>query len=82
MKLIATISCVLFELSFFVRSENILLICTFPSKSHHILFEEIAKALVKRGHHVTMIAPFRVEEKLLNYKEICVEEILKWKKGK
>lgn len=65
-----------------VDAANILMLFPIPSPSHHILGDELAKALVKRGHHITMISPYKTTGKSENYTEIVLEELLEYKKRK
>lgn len=61
---------------------NILVVFPIPCPSHHIFTTVLVKALVKKGHHVTMVSPYRMGEKLQNYKEIVVEGMVEYKEGK
>lgn len=65
-----------------VNAANILFIFPVPSPSHQILGNELAKAAVKNGHHVTMITATPLGEKLQNYTEIVVEEMKEYKESK
>ncbi|KAF5296148.1 hypothetical protein FQR65_LT19842 [Abscondita terminalis] len=48
-----------------------------PSKSHHILGETLLKALVMKGHNITMLSPFTVSNFSQNYNEIVIPEVIK-----
>lgn len=61
---------------------NILLVFPIPTMSHHIIGEELAKALIKNGHHTTIITPFHVKDKPTNYDEVILDEIIEWKESK
>lgn len=75
--------CFLFlECAYLVQCGNFLFVFPFPSKSHHIMSQELIKVLVKRGHHATLITPYHINEKLPNYTEVLLEEILEWKESK
>lgn len=65
-----------------LQAENVLLVFPIPTMSHHIVGEELAKALVKKGHHVTIITPFHAKEKPQNYTEVIIEGIVEWKERK
>lgn len=80
--IIVVVSFISFKTIFLAQAGKLLFVVPFPSKSHHILGEELAKALLKRGHHVTMITSFHVNEKLSNYTEILLETASKFKQGK
>lgn len=61
---------------------NILLVFPVPSPSHAIFGNELAKAIVKKGHHVTMITAFPIKEDLQNYTEIVVTELAEFRESK
>lgn len=64
------------------NAANILAIYPTASPSHYILGTELMKALLKKGHHVTMVAPYKMSERLGNYTEIVLEEMAEYKKSK
>lgn len=68
--------------SVLIQCSNILVLFPFPSKSHHILGEALVKALVKGGHHVTMVTSFHVKEDLTNYTEVLLKNVVQWKERK
>lgn len=53
-----------------------------PGKSHHSLGETILKALVARGHRVTMISPFPLKVPVVNYTDINLKGFLEEIQGK
>lgn len=53
-----------------------------PSRSHQILGNKIAKALLKKGHNVTTIRPYPLGETLTNHTEIIPEGLLLYKQRK
>lgn len=69
-------------LLFHVRTANILMVFPTPSRSHQILGDEIAKALLKKGHHVTTITPYPLGEELVNHTEIIPEALVLYKQSK
>lgn len=38
-----------------------------------MMFKVIIKELIQRGHEITLISPFKFDEKLENYTEIVIE---------
>lgn len=64
-----------------VNGAKILAIFHLPSKSHYILGSTLLKALAKRGHQVTMISPFALEEPVNNYTDLVMSELLIRKEG-
>lgn len=64
------------------HSANILFIFPIPCPSHHIFTTVIIKALIEKGHHVTMVSPYKIEEKLRNYREITIEGMTDYKESK
>lgn len=70
------------NLNYLTNGANILGLFTYPSKSHHLLGHSLLKALVHRGHNVTMISPFGVEKTIANYTHIEISEVDKFKVGK
>lgn len=60
---------------------RILGIFIVPSKSHHILGSKLLKSLAEKGHEVTMISPFPFKNKVTNYQDIFLEEMLQYKQG-
>jgi UDP:flavonoid glycosyltransferase YjiC (YdhE family) len=61
---------------------RILGIFIVPSKSHHILGSKLLKSLAEKGHEVTMISPFPFKNKVTNYQDIFLEEMLQYKQEK
>lgn len=68
--------------AFAAKASNVLVVFPVPSRSHQILGDELVKGLLKKGHHVTMISPFGMKEKLDNYTDIAVGELLEFKKSR
>lgn len=64
------------------NSARILGIFHVPSKSHHILASKLLKSLAEKGHEVTMISPYPFKNKIKNYRDIFIEEMLKFKEGR
>lgn len=64
------------------KAANILFVFPIPSFSHQILGDELVKALIKKGHHVTMASPYKIKGKLDNYTEIVIEGMLEFKESK
>lgn len=67
---------------FAANAANILVLFPVPSPSHQILGDELVKALLKKGHHVTMITPYGMKEKFKNYTEVLLEELVEYKESK
>lgn len=67
---------------YLIDAANVLVIFPVPSFSHQILGNELVKALIKKGHHVTMASPYHMKEKLENYTEIVLEGMLEYKESK
>lgn len=72
----------LLTILFYVKSARILGIFHMPSKSHHILGSKLLKSLAERGHEVTMVSPYPFKEKINNYTDIFLEDMLRYKEGK
>ncbi|XP_053657919.1 UDP-glycosyltransferase UGT5-like [Anopheles marshallii] len=53
-------------------SYRILGINTSPSQSHVIVQDALMKELARRGHHVTMVSPYKESEQVPNYRKITV----------
>lgn len=51
----------------FINGEKILCVFPLPARSHFILGNTYAQALLERGHHVTVISPFEENRQLKNY---------------
>lgn len=64
-----------------VNGAKILAIFHIPSKSHYILGNTLLKALAKRGHQVTMLSPFALEEPVDNYTDVVMSGLLSQKEG-
>lgn len=64
------------------KAANILVVFPIPSRSHQILGDEIVKALIKKGHHVTMASPYGMKEESENYTEIVLEGLVEYKESK
>lgn len=67
---------------FAANAANILVVFPMPSRSHQILGEELTKALLKKGHHVTMASAYRVKEKLENFTGIYLDGLVEYKESK
>ncbi|KAF5289142.1 hypothetical protein FQR65_LT02032 [Abscondita terminalis] len=59
-----------------VESAKILGVYPFTSYSHYSLGDTIFKELVKRGHEVTVITPFKEKKIIPNYTQILVDDFL------
>lgn len=57
----------------FTHSANILVVSPTVSKSHHVMFGVLSRALAGRGHNVTQITTFPEETTIENLKEISVK---------
>uniref|UniRef100_A0A182S9Q8 UDP-glucuronosyltransferase n=1 Tax=Anopheles maculatus TaxID=74869 RepID=A0A182S9Q8_9DIPT len=55
-----------------VSGYRILGINTSPSRSHVIVQDALMKELARRGHHVTMVSPYKEPEQVPNYRKITV----------
>lgn len=64
-----------------VDTANILFVFPIPSRSHQIMVKELYKALIARGHHITMISSYPLEEKLENYTDVYIEGMLEYKES-
>lgn len=63
----------LFSLLFIVKwtySFNILVMFPHPGKSHFLTFVGLFKALAQKGHNLTVISHFPLEEQIPNYRDI------------
>lgn len=60
---------------------NILLVFRTASWSHQTLGNEIAKALVKKCHHITMIVLYSIGGDVENYTQIVLKEIVEYKEN-
>lgn len=60
---------------------NILAFFHMPCRSHHILGSTLLKELARRGHNVTMVSSFPFEEKIPNYTDIELKDMMGFKKG-
>ncbi|TMW45132.1 hypothetical protein DOY81_009787, partial [Sarcophaga bullata] len=60
-----------------VESSKILAVYAFPGKSHFMMHRALIKSLVEKGHQVTMITAFSLENLKLgsNYTEILIEPV-------
>ncbi|XP_037928661.1 UDP-glycosyltransferase UGT4-like [Teleopsis dalmanni] len=60
-----------------VKSANILAVYAFPGKSHFMMHRTLIKELINRGHQVTMVTAFSLEDLKLgdNYTEILIEPV-------
>ncbi|XP_055379736.1 UDP-glycosyltransferase UGT5-like [Condylostylus longicornis] len=54
---------------------RILAVFAFPGKSHFMMTKAIISELTRRGHEITLITAFPINEKLSNYKEILIEPV-------
>lgn len=70
MKFITTLVIILQLCVNIIRSSNILVFLPSPWKSHVISFQPLFLELAKRGHNVTVISKFAVENPPLNYTQI------------
>lgn len=57
------------------QAARILAIFAFPGKSHFQMNKALVTELLHRGHEVTFITNFKIEEKLPNYTEILIDPI-------
>jgi glucuronosyltransferase len=65
-----------------VSGAKILGVFAFPSKSHSMMLQPIMKELANKGHQVTAITNYRMNEKIANYTEILIEPNYDfWKNG-
>lgn len=53
-------------------ASRILFLFPSPSKSHVIVAQGLSKALVEKGHHVTMVSPFPLSKPIKNHREIKI----------
>lgn len=56
------------------NAANILGVFPIPGRSHWVVYESLMKALVARGHNVTVITAFPQKSPLVNYTEIDVSK--------
>jgi glucuronosyltransferase len=65
-----------------VGAAKILGVFPFPGKSHSVMLLPLMKELANKGHEVTVITNFRLNEKIANYTEILIEPMFDfWKNG-
>lgn len=62
-------------------SYNILAFFHMPCYSHHILGSTLLKELARRGFNVTMVSPFPFKEKIPNYTDIELKDMMSFKEG-
>lgn len=54
-------------------SSRILVLFPSTSRSHLIVMQGLTTALAERGHHVTVVSPFPLDNKMENYRDIKIE---------
>ncbi|XP_058053573.1 UDP-glycosyltransferase UGT5-like [Anopheles bellator] len=59
-----------------VLGYRILGINTSPSRSHVIVQDALMKELARRGHHVTMVSPYKESEQVPNYRKITMPHVI------
>lgn len=57
----------------FVNTYKILMALPAPWKSHYQFGFQMAKGLIAKGHHVTLISRFKQPVPMSNFKEILLE---------
>lgn len=62
----------------FIEIEGLKILAVVPigSKSHWLIGHEIVKSLVDAGHEATVLTPYPLKDKIRNYEEIDISEIL------
>lgn len=55
-------------------ASRILFLIPMPMKSHYALGDRLIRKLVGRGHHVTLISPFKMADPPKNFTEIVIPE--------
>lgn len=68
--LLVLTSTLLFDQCF---SSNILVLLPSPSRSHLITAQALTKELALRGHEVTVVSPFPLENPPKNYHDIVLK---------
>ncbi|XP_038210097.1 UDP-glycosyltransferase UGT5-like [Zerene cesonia] len=68
----------LFFLTTYCHSANILYVIPFTSKSHYIMLKPIGLELARRGHNVTVITANRESNPPPNYREVMVDDKEIW----
>lgn len=61
---------------------KILALVPVPTRSHHILFEQLTNELADRGHKVTLITPFKQVKPAENLKEVIIPNLYNNMTGK
>lgn len=51
-------------------ASRILFLFPTPSKSHMVIVHSLSKTLAERGHEVTVVSPFPLDERIKNHREI------------
>ena len=59
-----------------IDSKKILAVLPMPARSHHIFFSVLLKALLDKGHHITLICSLPPTLTHPNQKVIQVENVL------
>lgn len=62
--------CVVVNLVPLTCSYNILVLYPYPGKSHFISFVKLFRALAEKGHDVTVVSHYPLNEKILNYRDV------------
>ena len=57
------------------HSAKILMMYPSPSKSHLLIGQSVAKELAKRGHKITVVSSFPLDNQLENYRDIFIKPI-------
>lgn len=65
-----------------VKCAKILAVFPSPGYSQFILAERLMTELVRRGHDVTVISPYKPKEDIKNYRSILVDGLIEATKGK
>jgi glucuronosyltransferase len=79
--LLLTACCLLFIQN--VATDKILGVFAFPGQSHSMMLLPIMKELAHRGHEVTVISNYPINERVTNYTEILIEPVFDyWKNGR
>ncbi|CAH1402292.1 unnamed protein product [Nezara viridula] len=67
----------IFSIMNYCYGHNILVVMPLPLYSHTKSYLPLFIELAKRGHNVTMVSPFELNEPVPNFKEIVIEDTMK-----
>lgn len=72
--------CLIFAVSNVIAA-NILFLFPIPSPSHQVMTKELTKALIAKGHRITMVSPYPLETTTDNYTDVFIDGMFKFREG-